>query len=241
MRELEKVRSFVAAKEQAPLNIEPRRAALLVIDVQRYFVHPDYPFGQTLDKLVPGIGEGYFRRVREHVLPSIQKLLAAVRAQGMPVCYTGFGCCAKDASDLVRWARDFNEVAHAMNGTPMWPATDEAAWQIDDAVAPAPGETVLNKTTSGPLASTQLEQTLRERGLDTLIVCGLTTDVCVTQTARELGDRSFQVIVAEDACTTLSEEQHRATLLAFNMVFGRVKKTAEIEKVLNKSKAASAR
>ncbi len=139
MRENELVKSFVAAKEQAPLVIDPRRAALLVIDMQRYFVHPDYPFGQTMDKLVPGIGEGYFRRVREHVIPNVQKLLAAVRAQGMPVYYTGFGCCNQDGSDLVRWARDFNEVGRAMNGAPMWPATDEPAWQIDDAVAPAPG------------------------------------------------------------------------------------------------------
>lgn len=241
MRELEMVKSFVAAKEQAPLAIDPRRAALLVIDMQRYFVHADYPFGQTMDKLVPGIGEGYFPRVREQVIPNVQKLLAAVRAQGMAVYYTGFGCCAKDGSDLVPWARDFNEVGRAMNDTPVFPAVQEDAWQIDDAVAPAPGEVVVNKTTSGPLNSTRLEETLRERGIDTLIVCGLTTDVCVTQTARETGDRGFQVIVAEDACTTFSEEQHRATLLAFNMVFGRVKKTAEIVKVLSKAKAAGAR
>ncbi len=241
MRELEMVRSFVAAKEQSPLEFDPRRTALLVIDMQRYFVHADHPFGQTLDKLVPGIGEGYFRRVREQVIPNTQALLAAARAQGMKVVFTGLGCCQADGSDLVGWAREFNEVARAMNGRAVWPATDDPAWQIDDAVAPQAGELVINKTTSGPLNSTQLEQTLREMGVDTLIVCGLTTDVCVTQTARETADRSFRVIVAEDACTTLAEEQHRAALLAFNMVFGRVKKTAEIVKRLSKARAAGAR
>jgi len=241
MRELEKVKSFVAAKEQAPLEIDPRRAALVVVDMQRYFVHADYPFAQTLEKLVPGIGEGYFRRVGEHVVPNVQKLLAAARAQGMKVVYTAFGCCRPDGSDMVGWAQEFNHVARAMGGPAMWPATDDPSWQIDDAVAPQPGELVVNKTSSGPLNSTKLDETLREMGVDTLIVCGLTTDVCVTQTARETGDRSFRVIVAEDACTTLSEEQHRATLLAFNMVFGRVRKTADILKRLTRAKAAGAK
>jgi nicotinamidase-related amidase len=241
MRELEKVRSFVAAKEQAPLEMDPRRTALVVVDMQRYFAHAEYPFGQTLEKLVPGIGEGYFRRVREQVIPNVQKLLAAARAQGMKVVYTGFGCCTADGSDLVGWAREFNQAARAMGGPAMWPSVEDPAWQIEDAVAPQAGELVINKTTSGPLNSTDLERTLREMGVDTLVVCGLATDVCVTQTARETGDRSFRVIVAEDACTTLSEEQHRATLLAFNMVFGRVRKTADIVKRLSKAKAAGAR
>lgn len=240
MKELEMVRSLVAAREMAPLEIDPRRAALLVIDVQRYFVHPEYPFGQTLEKMVPGIGEGYFRRVRETVMPNLQKLLAAARASGIAVFYTGFGCCRKDGGDLVGWAKEFNQAGQALAGSAVWPATEEAAWQIDDAVAPQPGDVVLNKTTSGPLNSTRLDQTLHHMGLDTLIVCGLTTDVCVTQTARETADRSFRVIVVEDACTTLSEEQHRATLLAFNMVFGRVKKTTELVKLLEKTQAAHA-
>lgn len=241
MTELEMVQSFVTAKEQAPLAIEPQRAALLVIDVQRYFVHPEHAFGQTLAKLVPGLGQGYFSRVREQVIPNLQKLLAAARAAKIQIFYTGFGCCARDGSDLVGWAKQFNQLGTMMVGQPVWPQQDDPAWQIDDAVAPQPGDIVLNKTTSGPLSSTALDQTLRHMGLDTLIVCGLTTDVCVTQTAREHADRSFHVIVAEDACTTLSEEQHRATLLAFNMVFGRVKKTAELVELLTPANVAVAR
>ena len=60
------------------------------------------------------------------------------------------------------------------------------------------------------------------------MVCGLTTAVCVTQTARETADRGFRVIVVEDACTEMSEEMHRAALFAFSYVFGRVRTTAEV-------------
>ena len=59
-------------------------------------------------------------------------------------------------------------------------------------------------------------------------VCGLTTAVCVTQTARETADRGFRVVVAEDACTEMSIELHKAALLAFGWVFGRVRPTADI-------------
>ena len=105
---------------------------------------------------------------------------------------------------------------------------------------PLPEEMVLHKTLSGPLNSTRLDQTLRNMGVETLIVTGLTTDVCVTQTARETADRGFRVIVAEDACTTLSEEMHRAALQAFSLAFGRVRKSDEVIGLLSKAAAPDA-
>ena len=76
--------------------------------------------------------------------------------------------------------------------------------------------------------TTKLDQTLHNLDINSLVVTGLTTDICVTQTARETADRGFRVIVAEDACTTLSEEMHRAALTAFALAFGRVRKTEEL-------------
>src|SRR5262249_56775628 len=52
-----------------------------------------------------------------------------------------------------------------------------------------------------------------------IFVCGLTTAMCVTQTAREASDRGFGVVIAEDACTELSEEMHEAALMAFSWIF----------------------
>jgi len=53
-------------------------------------------------------------------------------------------------------------------------------------------------------------------GINSRVVCGLTTAVCVTQTARETADRRFRVIVAEDDCAEMSEEMRRAALFAFS-------------------------
>ena len=110
----------------------------------------------------------------------------------------------------------------------VWPQVNDPSWQIDDSVAPRGDELVLHKTSSGPLNSTKLDQLLHNLDINSLVVTGLTTDVCVTQTARETADRGFHVIVAEDCCTTLSEEMHNAALVAFSLAFGRVRNSDEI-------------
>ena len=94
-------------------------------------------------------------------------------------------------------------------------------------------EKMLNKTSSGTLNSTMLDQTLRNMGVESLIVSGVTTDVCVETTARDAADRGFQVIVVEDACTAFSEDLHRAALQEFSLAFGRVRKTEEVLELLS--------
>ena len=220
--------AIIQARNEAPLVFDPERTALLVIDVQRYFVHPGYPFGELFERLSPGVTAGYFQRVHEMVLPSIQYLLSGARARRMPVFFTATGTQMGDGCDLPGWLRELDELGIAVLGSRVWPAVEDPSWQVDDAVGPRAGEPVLVKASSGPLASTRLDQTLRHLGVDTVIVTGLTTDVCVTQAARELADRGFSAIVVEDACTTLSEEMHRGALQAFNIAFGRVKTAREV-------------
>ena len=227
MNEHEKILEIIRLKDQAPLDFDVDHSSLLVIDMQRYFVSPNYPFGQTIEKLVAGASEGYFARVKDSVVPNVQRLLTAFRKSGRPVIFTGTGTY-NDGSELPPWLKDFDQLGIALVGDRIWPRTDDPSWQIDDRVRPEPSEIVLHKTTSGPVNSTKLDQLLHNLGITSLIVTGLTTDVCVTQTARETADRGFRVIVAEDACTTLSEEMHRAALTAFALAFGRVRKTEEL-------------
>lgn len=233
MTDHEKLQAIVRVKDQAPVVIDPLSSALLVVDVQRYFARPDYPFAQTFEKLVPGSTTGYFERVQSRVLPNIQRLLDSFRSGGLPVIYCIAGSHFEDGRDLPAWLSDFNRLSLMLLKRRSIPAVDDSSWQIDDSVTPLPGEVVLNKTSSGPLASTKLDQILHNSGIDSLVVCGLTTAVCVTQTARELADRGFRVVVAEDASTEMSEEMHEAALLTFSLTFGRVRKTEEVVKLFS--------
>lgn len=231
MTEHEKIQELIRLKDQAPLTIAPLNSALLIVEVQRYFTNPDYPFAQTFEKLVPGSTEGFFQRVKATVLPNIQHLQKAFRSQGLPIIYFGAGCYLQDGRDLPEWLREFNQLSLMLLGQRSVPMVSDPSWQIDESIAPLPGEMVLNKTSSGPLNSTKFDQTLHNLGINSLIVCGLTTAVCVMQTAREAADRGFRVLVAEDACTEMSEEMHQAALQTFSLTFGRVRSTEEIVKL----------
>ncbi len=240
MTEHEKIQAVVRIKDQAPLALDPVKSALIVVDMQRYFVRPEYPFARTIEKVMPGATAGYFERVSSTVLGNARHLLATFRSLHLPVIYLAAGCCMEQGRDLPAWMRDFDETGLHLVGERVHPPVNHPSWQIDDAVAPQPGEMVLNKTSSGALASTKLDQTLHNLGVTSLVVCGLTTAVCVTQTARETADRGFRVVVAGDACTEMSVELHEAALLAFAWVFGRVRPTEDIVNFFGFSAAASA-
>jgi nicotinamidase-related amidase len=240
MNEHDKILEVIRLKDQAPLRFDPDRSALLVIDVQRYFVNPEYPFAQVLERLVPGATENYFRRVRESVVPNINKLLRAFRTHARPVIFTGTGSYTETGADLPQWLKDFDQLGQNLLGQRVWPQVGDPGWQIDESVAPRAGELILHKTSSGPLNSTKLDQTLHNLNVDSLVVTGLTTDVCVIQTARETADRGFHVIVADDSCTTLSEEMHNAALLAFRLAFGRVRTSDEIAGLFSSEAKAGA-
>jgi nicotinamidase-related amidase len=191
--------------------------------MQRDFVHPEHEFAQVLERLVPGVTEGYFQRV-SFVVPNAQRLLAAFRACGAPVFFTGTGTQFSDGRDLCCWLRDFDALGLQVLGKRVWPRTQDTAWQIDESVAPLPGEMVVNKTAADPLGCTAIDQSLRNLGVTTVVVAGLTTDVCVSSAARAWADRSYRTIIAEDACTTLSPKLHETSLDIFRLAFGQVKR-----------------
>jgi biuret amidohydrolase len=232
MNDHEKILEIIRLKDQAPIVLDPHKTALLVIDMQRYFVSPHYPLMQTFEKLVPGVTAGYCERVNATVIPNINCLQACFRAQQLPIIYTAIGCCLPDGQDLNRMWKDLDRLSLDVLGRRMFPAVGDPSWQIDDSLAPLPGELVLNKTSSGTLNSTMLDQTLRNMGIESLLVSGVTTDVCVETTARDAADRGFQVVIIEDACTAFSEDLHRAALQAFSLAFGRVRKTEEVVRLL---------
>jgi biuret amidohydrolase len=205
-------------------SLAPDRTALLVIDVQRYFIHPEYPFGKWVAGMVPGGIDAYYQRVRDLVIPNIQRLLEGARQRGLLIVFTEAGSLRPDGADLPGWMRRHI----AMSGAAVYPPFSDPSCRVDDSVAPRPGELILQKTTSGPLNSPKLDQTLRVLGIDTVIVTGVVTDVCVAQTAREFGDRDFNAIVVEDACASTDEARHKAALETIAITFGFVESTEQV-------------
>jgi nicotinamidase-related amidase len=241
MNEHDQIIAIIAGKNQSPVSLESERTALVVVDMQRCFTQPSFPFTEMFEKLSPGSSAGFLKRTREIVLPSIQRLLRVFRAAKSPVVFTAVGTEAGDGRELPAWLRAFDEVGLATLGKRVWPCVGDPSWEVDEALEPMPGEIVLNKHSAGTFATTNLEHFLRQRQIESVVVTGLSSDVCVATTAREAADRGFKTIMVSDGCTTLSETMHRASLETFNIAFGWVRSANEVISLLeNAPRAATA-
>ena len=204
------------------------RSALVVVDMQHYFVEPHSSLMALVEHMQPGSVTPYVQRVEDSVVPAIQGLLRRFRTLRLPIFFTQFGCRETDGSDLPLWARRINDLSLATFERLAYPAFENSSASVIPALSPESGETILHKTTAGTLSSTDLDAQLKALEVTTIVVCGVNTDVCVGQTARELADCGYEVMLVEDGCATLSMDAHRSTLETFGVVFGQVKSANEI-------------
>lgn len=189
-----------------------QRPALVIIDMQNGFVDE----AGFMNK----IGLGY-KDVAGCVEP-IQRLREAARAAGLPVFYTRTWL-SPDYSDgglmIERWP------AMAEAGACMADSWDA---QIVGDLAPADGERVINKTRYTAFYATDFEEQLVELGIDSLVVCGCTTEICVESTVRDAFFRGYRITVAEDAVAASSRQNHEDALRVIRFGFGDVDPTAAI-------------
>jgi nicotinamidase-related amidase len=233
------VSRLIAQKNSAPLDLPPAGTALVVVDLQRAFVQPDGRFPELMEVLAPEAIDGYCSRITNEVVPNARRLIAAFHEAQLPIAYTGAGTRTGDGSDLTGWLRAFDDIARQVIGKPVWPTVSDLDWAIDSSIADKIDGIVVEKTTADPFISTDLEARLHSLSVNTVVVCGLTTDVCVASTARGAADRNFETIVVQDACTTLSEQLHRASLDIIGLAFGRLASTDQIIEIVGGSAVSS--
>ncbi|HET7600657.1 MAG TPA: isochorismatase family protein, partial [Gemmatimonadales bacterium] len=152
MDEHAQILGIIRSKNASPLELDPKRTALLVVDMQRYFTQPSHAFTDLFETLSPGAARGYLARVREIVVPAIHKLLQAFRAGGGPVVFTAVGTESGDGRELPHWLRSLDQLGLAVVGKRVWPPITDPSWAIDDALRPLPHEVVLNKLSAGAFA-----------------------------------------------------------------------------------------
>lgn len=182
----------------------PDRTALVVIDMQRDFVEPG-GFGASLGNDVT--------RLHAAVGP-IAALLGAWRARGWPVVHTRESHAA-DLADCPPAKRERgNPSLRIGDPGPMGRllVRGEPGADILPALAPLPGEPVIDKPGKGMFWATGLHGLLRARGITHLVFTGVTTEVCVQTSMREANDRGYVALVVEDATESYFPEFKAATL-----------------------------
>ncbi|HEY2757194.1 MAG TPA: isochorismatase family cysteine hydrolase [Pseudolabrys sp.] len=190
--------------EPQPLAIAPERTALIIIDMQRDFLEPG-GFGETL-----GNDVGLLKAAVE----PCKAVLAAARDAGMLVLHTREGH-SPDLSDA--------PPAKVERGSPSKRIGDpgpmgrilvrgEPGHDIIDELYPIDSELVIDKPGKGAFYQTDLQRMLQNDGIENLLVCGVTTEVCVNTTVREANDRGYRCVVLADCCASYFPEFHEMGL-----------------------------
>jgi nicotinamidase-related amidase len=209
--------------EPSTLAVELDHAALIIIDMQRDFLEPG-GFGETLGNNVA---------LLKAAVPPLQVLLAAARKAGMLIIHTREGH-RPDLSDAPRHKVERGDPSLRIGAPgPMGRILirGEPGHDIIPELYPAPGEPVIDKPGKGAFYQTDLELMLKNREIDTLLVCGVTTEVCVNTTVREANDRGLRCIVLSDCCASYFPEFHAAGLAMIKAqggIFGSVTASPQV-------------
>ena len=222
--------------EPYAFTFDPETTALLMIDFQRDFVDPG-GFGEALGNDVA--------RLRRAV-PAAGRVLRAAREHGILVVHTREGH-RPDLTDCPpsKKARGRLKAGIGDHG-PMGRilVRGEAGHDIVKELYPATGEPVIDKPGKGAFYATDLDAILKHRGIGQLIVCGVTTEVCVNTTVREANDRGYDCLVLEDCVASYFPAFHKAALemlKAQGGIVGWVAHSSRFLQALSRSSALVAR
>jgi ureidoacrylate peracid hydrolase len=188
-------------------TIDAARSALIVIDMQNYFVAEGFPLE------VP---------VAREIVPNINRLATAMRDVGGTVVWVQ----TTATGGMERWGNHHRYTLSAEGARVRLANLDEAAegFKLYPALEPAPGDARVKKITYSAFiaGSSDLDALLRRRGIETVLIVGTVTNVCCESSARDAMMLDYRVIMVSDANAALTDEEHAATLNSFLVAFGDV-------------------
>ncbi|HEX5452018.1 MAG TPA: isochorismatase family cysteine hydrolase [Candidatus Limnocylindrales bacterium] len=188
-------------------------SALLVIDIQNDYIHPEGSAGRGGRDTSGGM----------EMMPRVHHIIATARDRGVPVYF--LRNWHSENTNSVPW-KARRAASKGVGGEAAVAGTWGAEWYE---VEPRPDDVVINKFRYDGFLGTPLEVMLRARGVETVICFGTATNVCVESTARAAHMRDFHLVLVSDCCSAYDQDLHDATLKNVRKHFGLVATAEEVE------------
>ena len=208
-------------REFAYEDLDPRRTALVVVDMQNAF-------------MMPGVAHSLCLTAQE-IVPNINRLAETLRSTGGTVVWikTTF-----TEESLKSWSVYYHLSGDVQGGKRIAALTENSkGHELWPALDVKPGDPVVEKKRFSAFiqGSSNLAEVLRGRGLDTLLITGTVTGVCCESTARDGMMLNFKTIMVTDGNAAMNDEEHNASLIAFYQMFGDIMSTEKLISLLKRN------
>lgn len=202
------------------MDLNQSKRALIVVDMQNAYCHEQGSLAR----------QGFDISACRDVIGNVKKVIEVCRKNAVPVIflYLAFEKNYRDGGTMVHqiWPF-FKEKKGLLDGT--WDAA------IVDELKPLPEETVIRKTRYSGFSGTNLDYRLRYMGVETLIIGGVTTNICVESTVRDAFHLGYKVVLISDGTAEIDEERYHASLKTVEYAFGKVITTERLASFLSHS------
>ncbi|GAA4012946.1 isochorismatase family cysteine hydrolase [Streptomyces plumbiresistens] len=188
-------------------SMDPKRTALIIVDMQNDFGHPDGYLGKMGQDVSAVLG----------TVPTLVDLVEAARQAGVLVVWTKNEALPAGRSDSPAWLA-FKGTAFELDA-PTYTLKDSWGQKFLEPLEPREDEPVVVKYRSSAFDHTALDLILRANGIETVVVCGCATDACVESTARSAAYHDYYTQVASDCVASTRPQMHEDAMRVFELFF----------------------
>ncbi|ULL16673.1 cysteine hydrolase [Paenibacillus sp. H1-7] len=195
--------------EKLKQNLEQKNAAVIVVDMQNDYCHPDGAIAKS------GIDVSAVNKI----IPRLRSLLDAAKAHSVPIIFLQTN--HEKVTDSEVWLSRFPDGVNPICHTGSWGAEFYE-------VAPQHDDIIVKKHRYSGFVHTRLESVLQTLKIETLIITGVSTNLCVESTARQGFMLDYRIVLMSDACAAFSQEEHDMSLKTVDTYFGMVTDTEQV-------------
>lgn len=207
-----------AGRRKDKYLIDFNKTALIVIDMVKGQYDSNSMLMNHYRNLEKELPDWFLNRVQETIIPTIQKTLELFREKQALVIHTKYCTLMQNHSDLPIMC----QLGNLIYDKPIIAAPDSPDSEFEPTLKPLDNELVVVKSACNAFEGTSLEKVLRRNGIETLVITGIFTNMCITGTARSAFDKGFDTLVISDACGDMTPELHESALAGLEVLFSDV-------------------